>query len=65
MTDQEFLLTTKQVARMLGLAPYTMAKFRRKGMGPKYLQLGKNTIRYKKTDVIAWIDQIIDEESFV
>ena len=58
LTDHDYLLTTRQVAKMVGLAPYTVAKYRMKGVGPKYLQLGRKTIRYKKSDVLAWVDQI-------
>ncbi len=62
MKDQDCLLTTSQVAKLLGLAPYTISKFRMKKTGPKYLQLGINTIRYRKSDVMAWLDRISKEK---
>lgn len=61
MQDQDYLLTTRQVAKMLGLAPYTIAKFRMKKIGPKYFNMGKNTVRYRKSDVLAWLDRISKE----
>lgn len=56
MTKQEPLLTTKEVAEFIGVAPFTVAKYRMKGIGPKYIQLGQKVIRYRKSDVEEWIE---------
>ena len=61
MKDQECLMTTNEVAKFIGVAPYTIAKYRMKKMGPKYLRMGIKTIRYRKSDVIAWLERITRE----
>ncbi len=62
MQEDKSLLTTQEVADLVGLSAYTIAKYRTKGMGPKYLLIGKKTIRYKKADVEAWIELIEQEK---
>ncbi len=55
MTQQESLLTTQEVADFMGIASFTLAKYRMKGIGPKYIQLGKKLIRYRKEDIEEWL----------
>ena len=64
MTNDETLLTTKEVADFVGLSPYTIARYRVKGTGPKYFYLGKKTIRYKKDDVEAWLDMVTQRKKY-
>jgi len=58
LDDYPCLLDTKQTAQILGMKPNTLEKYRcYGGNGPKYTQISKRAIRYKKSDVIAFIDE--------
>lgn len=48
------LLTTKQVAQILGWHPVTLSKQRREGRGITYRKLGKRVV-YLKRDVEEYI----------
>ncbi len=49
------LLTTTQVSAALGLQPSTLKKWRVLGIGPKFVRVGKREIRYRQSDVKAFI----------
>jgi len=49
-------LTSRQVAGMLQIHPVTLATWRQKGMGPKYVKAGHG-VRYRLEDVEAWAAQ--------
>lgn len=51
----EELLTTDEVAAILHLQPSTIRKWRRAGDGPKPTWLGYRTVRYRRSDLDAWI----------
>lgn len=51
------LLTTRQVADWLGVAPSTIAWFRNSGEGPAYSRLSARNIRYRREDVEAWMNE--------
>ena len=55
MTNPNKILTTKQLAKYLGIAPYTLSQYRICGTGPKYLKLGR-IVRYRLGDVLEWFD---------
>jgi excisionase family DNA binding protein len=46
----ETLLTSRQVAEQLGLAECTITKLRKRGK-LRSLKLGKNTVRFRQSDV--------------
>lgn len=50
------LLTPEQVAEFLGMSPRTLAawRYKRRG-GPDWCKCG-SLVRYRKADVIAWLD---------
>lgn len=50
------LLTPEQVAEFLGMSPRTLAawRYKRRG-GPTWCKCG-SLVRYRKADVIAWLD---------
>lgn len=52
----EALLTTKQVAELLGLKAATLEKARSTGMGdfPPFVRFDRN-VRYLRADIHAWI----------
>ncbi len=47
---QNNLLTVGEVADLLGVAPETLYRWRKRGCGPKWIQLGPKTIRYLADD---------------
>jgi len=49
------LLCTEDAARVLGLAPQTLAILRVEGGGPKYVKLGRS-VRYDPADLSAWVE---------
>ena len=51
---QEPLLTPQEVAKALNMKTSSMATWRVKGIGPKFLKCGKS-IRYRPEDVDSWL----------
>lgn len=49
------LLTTIQAAEYLGLSPQTLADWRHKGAGPKFVRVGTRTVRYRLSDLDAFV----------
>lgn len=50
----EKLLSTEDVAEVIGRPPRTLRQWRYLGIGPKYLKVGA-TVRYRARDVEAWL----------
>ncbi|MBO4700385.1 MAG: helix-turn-helix domain-containing protein [Alphaproteobacteria bacterium] len=61
MNPKEPLLTPKQVAKIIGISEYSIARYRKLGIGPKYLRFGEKLIRYRKEDVEEWLNRFNDE----
>lgn len=49
------LLTTAQLADLLGIQPQTLRKWAMEGRGPRRVKVGRLT-RYRLGDVSAWLD---------
>ena len=49
------LLTTPQVAELLGAAPATLEGWRVRGEGPPYRKIGR-LVKYVESDIIAFIE---------
>jgi excisionase family DNA binding protein len=59
MDSQNYLtnpitLTVGEAAKVLGLAPSTLAKLRLFGNGPTYCKLGRRVV-YRREDLEAWL----------
>lgn len=54
------LWDTATVARIVGKSIVTMVRYRMLGGGPKWKRLGQRHIRYRREDVLAWIDSCPD-----
>jgi predicted DNA-binding transcriptional regulator AlpA len=52
---QSVFLTEKQAARLLSMSHRTLQAWRRIGGGPSFIKLGR-AVRYRRRDLIAWID---------
>jgi predicted DNA-binding transcriptional regulator AlpA len=55
--DGDQLLTTKQLAALLAVSEQLIEIWRHKGEGPEWVALGPGCIRYKRSDVLAWLDE--------
>jgi predicted DNA-binding transcriptional regulator AlpA len=55
-TDPDQMLTAHEVASILRLSVPTLSEWRSSGIGPTFKRLGHRTIRYRREDVLAWID---------
>lgn len=49
------LLTTAQVAELVSIHPATLRGWRMHGEGPKWVRVGKATIRYRRSDLDNWM----------
>jgi len=54
--DTERAVTTRDVARLLGLAEITITQMRARGEGPPHFKAGARNVRYRLADVLAWRD---------
>jgi predicted DNA-binding transcriptional regulator AlpA len=52
------LLNQKQAARVLGISPRTLERYRVAGTGPRYVRLGR-LIRYRKGDLANWVESCL------
>jgi predicted DNA-binding transcriptional regulator AlpA len=50
------LLTTEDVAEWLGVTVVWLKLRRRKRRGPRCIRLSSHMIRYRRSDVFAWLD---------
>ncbi|HLO76155.1 MAG TPA: helix-turn-helix domain-containing protein [Magnetospirillum sp.] len=49
-------LSPIEAAERLGIAPQTLAHYRVKGCGPRYIRISSRCIRYLEADLSAWLD---------
>ena len=54
MTNDPLTLTAGEAAKLVGLAPSTLAKLRLSGNGPLYCKLGQRVV-YRRADLEAWL----------
>lgn len=55
--DPESLLFQSEAAYLAGLSPRTLEARRIDGSGPAFIRLGRRAIRYRRRDVLHWIEQ--------
>lgn len=51
----EKLLTTQEVAALLGLNASSLSRYRSTGTGPRFYSLTPKTPRYRASDVEQWL----------
>lgn len=54
--EREFL-TEREVATLLAVKPETLAVWRHRRVGPPFVRLGPRTPRYRRSEVLAWVDE--------
>lgn len=52
---EEKILSSKEVAELLGLTSAALTQMRYLGRGPNYVRLSNQRIRYRMSDVDAWL----------
>jgi excisionase family DNA binding protein len=55
METTSSLLTREDLAEYLGVSVVTVDDWRRQGIGPVRMVLGKNLVRYRLEDVEEWL----------
>ncbi|MDE0419111.1 MAG: helix-turn-helix domain-containing protein [bacterium] len=50
----QVILTTREAAALLTVSPSMLQRFRVKGGGPRYLQIG-GAVRYARVDLLEWV----------
>ncbi len=55
-SDPEALLTETQTADLLNISIRTLQAWRVRGGGPRFVRAGR-AIRYRRRDLLAWIEQ--------
>jgi excisionase family DNA binding protein len=56
MTEQQNALTPRQAAKYLGISDGALRLWRSRGEGPRYFRAGGKLVRYRRSDLDAWID---------
>lgn len=56
MTDHQDTLTPKQAAKYVGISEAAMRLWRSQSKGPRYFKAGEKLVRYRRTDLDAWIE---------
>ena len=46
-----------EAARILKLAPRSLQRYRKSGIGPKFVRLGERRIGYTDDAIAAWLEQ--------
>jgi predicted DNA-binding transcriptional regulator AlpA len=56
--DNDELLTTKQLARLMGVSEIWLIKRRQDGTGPPYEMLSARCLRYRRSGYRGWLEEI-------
>jgi predicted DNA-binding transcriptional regulator AlpA len=54
--DPEALLYETEAALLTGLSVRTLQALRIKGGGPEFFQLGRRAVRYRRREIMAWLE---------
>lgn len=57
MEPDDAILTDEQLALMWKLSPSTLRHWRSANEGPPYFKLGGRLVRYRWSEVQAWMDE--------
>lgn len=54
---EPLLMNEKAAARLLGFKVRTLQTWRHRGGGPPFIRVSPRCIRYRKEDLLAWIEE--------
>ena len=57
MAEDEELMTEEQVAKLLLISLSSVKRLRASGKGPRYIRVSKRVVRYKRRDVLEWMER--------
>ena len=52
----ESLVDDQRVAQMLSVSPETLKRWRQLGSGPLFVRVGPRAVRYRPSDIAAWLE---------
>ena len=55
-SEKDVLLSEKQTAEFLGVSRRTLQGWRLAGNGPKFVKVSSRSIRYRRKDLLAWVE---------
>ncbi len=55
--DHDELLTTRETADWLGVSTQWLEIGRSKNYGPKYARISARLIRYRRSDLLTWLEE--------
>ena len=55
--EAEPILTTQQTSELANIPIPTLRWWRHQGVGPRSFRLGARKVMYRRSDVLAWLDQ--------
>lgn len=55
--EPDDLLSTEQLAKWFGTTIQFVERLRASKRGPKAVRIGRKAIRYRRKDVLAWLDE--------
>ncbi len=62
-SNSKALLTPKEAAELLGIPESTLAQWRSQRRGPRYIKLELRLVRYRASDLEAWLGrQVVETE---
>lgn len=53
----EFLMS-EEVAERLRVSPATLCRWRQAGQGPRVTRMSKTCPRYRRSEVLAWLEKV-------
>lgn len=59
---EAYALSESDLAKRWGITTRTLRKWRADGSGPKWIVIGRNTIRYRMIDVLAYEEANIQQQ---
>ena len=60
MDSAERLMTERETAWSLGISAGTLAQWRSRGIGPRFVRLGARPparVLYRRSEIAAWLDE--------
>lgn len=55
--EPDELLTIEQAMELLSMSRTGLSNWRRQRQGPRWYRLSHREIRYRRSDLLAWLDQ--------
>jgi predicted DNA-binding transcriptional regulator AlpA len=55
--------TRAELSAFTGLSTATLSRYATEGIGPRVTRMGRAAVRYKREDVVAWLDGLRDAKS--